>query len=88
MGIFSNLSIFCGLLLFVKLRKSIYCNVKNTFVQDILQRHSNKKANFRGKMTLFLPQNCDNREKERTLPLGSEEGFGYGFFWRVKKCIY
>lgn len=58
------------------------------FVQDILQRHSNKKADFRRKMTSLLPRNWNNREKERTLPLGSEVGFGYGFFWRVKKCIY
>lgn len=27
------------------------------FVQDILQRHSNKKADFRRKMTLLLPKN-------------------------------
>ena len=45
------------------------------FVQDILQRHSNKKADFRRKMTSLLPRNWNNREKERTLPLGSEEGF-------------
>lgn len=54
------------------------------FCKDILTR----KRILGGKITLFLPQNCDNREKKRTLPLGSEEGFGNGFFWRVKKCIY
>lgn len=36
----------------------MYCNVKNTFVQDILQRHSNKKADFRMKVDLLaLPEN-------------------------------
>ena len=46
------------------------------FVQDILQRHSNKKADFRRKMTLLLPKNdlafaqkWNNREKERELSL-------------------
>lgn len=53
------------------------------FCKDILTR-----KRILGENDLVLPQNCDNREKERTLPLGSEEGFGYGFFWRVKKCIY
>ena len=87
--IFSNLSIFCGLLLFVKLRKSIYCNVKNTFVQDILQRHSNKKADFRVKVALLTsPENRTKKEKKRTLPLGSQVGLGRQIFWRVKKCIY
>lgn len=63
-GIFSSLSIFCGLLLFVKFRKSIYCNVKNTFVQDILQRHSNKKADFRMKVDLLaFPENRTKKGK-------------------------
>lgn len=39
------------------------------FVQDILQRHSNKKADFRRKMTLLFAQKWNNREKERELSL-------------------
>lgn len=46
--------------------------LKNTFVQDILQRHSNKKADFRMKVTLLVyVENRTKKEKKRTLPLGS-----------------
>ena len=41
------------------------------FCKDILTR----KGNFREKRPCFCPKNWNNREKERTLPLGSEEGF-------------
>lgn len=58
------------------------------FVQDILQRHSNKKADFRRKKTSPLPRNWNNREKERTLPLGSEEGFFRAASPRVKKGLF
>lgn len=53
--------------------KSAYCNIKNTFVQDILQRHSNKKADFRVKVALLAsPKKTEQRgRKKRTLPLGS-----------------
>ena len=50
-GMFSNLSIFYPFLSFIKHIKSAFYNAKNTFVQDILQRHSNKKADFRVKVT-------------------------------------
>ena len=71
-GMFSNLSIFYALLLFVKFLKSRCYNIKNTFVQDILQRHSNKKADFRMKVTLLVHvENRTKKEKKRTLPLGS-----------------
>lgn len=59
------------------------------FVQDILQRHSNKKADFRRKMTLLLPKNGTiGRERERTLPLGSEVGFFLGQLPRALKNVY
>ena len=39
-------------------------------------------------MTSFFAPNRNNREKERTLPLGSEEGFFGQLFPRVKICIF
>lgn len=38
------------------------------FVQDILQRHSNKKADFRRKMTLLLPENGTIGRKRENSP--------------------
>ena len=71
-GMFSNLSIFYPFLPFIKRLKSAFYNAKNTFVQDILQRHSNKKADFRTKVTLLVHvENRTKKEKKRTLPLGS-----------------
>ena len=71
-GMFSNLSIFYPFLPFIKHIKSAFYNAKNTFVQDILQRHSNKKADFRMKVTLLVHvENRTKKEKKRTLPLGS-----------------
>ena len=59
------------------------------FVQDILQRHSNKKADFRVKVALLTsPENRTKKEKKRTLPLGSEVGFFLGQLPRALKNVY
>ena len=57
------------------------------FVQDILQRHSNKKADFRRKMTLLLPKNGTIGRKRENSPF-SEVGFFLGQLPRALKNVY
>ena len=54
--------------------KSACCNIKNTFVQDILQRHSNKKADFRVKVILLAQCGKPHKEGEKESPPFRELG--------------
>ena len=46
------------------------------FVQDILQRHSNKKADFRVKVTLLAsPKNRTKKEEKESPPFRELGGF-------------